>query len=305
VVDGSCHRAAAGGGPGPEVITVSAPSGPTDGSPRIVDVLVFLRLSDRGMETDADDRVAAAVAALSEREPERAGDEFTRAAWLNLADPRPAESLSPFDADDRGWVGAGLRWLTVATVAYRVAGQDARAARRGAEGIAVARDLRTGLDAPGQGACLDEFVGDLRTVAGMDGADEAYADAAAAYRAAGDAVDDPHRLATSPLFEAAAAPIKQVARGPANGEIAVEWDDLHGDDPADPGAFLAGRATYKRQRFPSLVARVLEEGRLAAPRGTTAYGDDHHRCPDCGAADVNWTAGHVLCLRCSAPMEGA
>jgi len=255
------------------------------------------------METDADDRVAAAVAALSEREIEHAGDEFTRAAWLTLADPRPSESLSPFDADDRGWVGAGLRWLAVAAVAYRVAGRDARAARRSAHGIAVARDLHTALEMPAQRACLDEFVADFRAVADMDGVEAAYTDAADAYRAAGDTVDDPHRLATSPLFEAAAAPIKQVARGPANGEIAVEWDDLHGDDPADPGSFLAARATYKRQRFPSLVARVVDEGRLAAPRGTTAYGDDHHRCPDCGSSDVNWTAGHVLCLRCSAPME--
>jgi hypothetical protein len=160
----------------------------------------------------------------------------------------------------------------------------------------------TTLDAPAQRACLAEFVADFRAVAGMDGVDDAYADAADAYRDA-DGVDDPRRVATSPLFEAAAAPIQQVARGPANGEIAVEWGDLHGSDPADAGAFLARRATYKRQRFPSLVDRVVGDGRLAAPRGTTAYGDDHHRCPACGSTDVNWVAGHVLCLRCSAPME--
>ncbi|WP_338741167.1 hypothetical protein [Haloplanus salilacus] len=254
------------------------------------------------METDTDDRVAAAVAALSDRATERAGDEFTRAAWLSLADPRPPEELSPFDADERGWVGAGLRWLVVSAVAYRVAGRDARATRRGAEGIAVARDLLTTLDAPAQRGCLAEFVADFRTVAAMDGVDDAYADAADAYRDA-DGVDDPRRVATSPLFEAAAAPIKQVARGPANGEIAVEWADLHGSDPADAGAFLARRATYKRQRFPSLVDRVVDDGRLAAPRGTTAYGDDNHRCPACGSTDVNWIADHVLCLRCSAPME--
>lgn len=255
------------------------------------------------METDADDRIAAAVAALSDRATERAGDEFTRAAWLSLADPRPAEELSPFDADDRGWVGAGLRWLVVAAVAYRAAGRDVRATRRGAEGIAVARDLRTALDAPAQRACLDEFVADFRAVSGMDGINDAYADAADAYRDAADSVDEPRRVATSPLFEAAAAPIKQVARGPANGEIAVEWEDLHGSDPADPGAFLARRPTYKRQRFPSLVDRVVDDGWVAAPRGTTAYGDDHHRCPACGSTDVNWIAGHVLCLRCSTPME--
>jgi hypothetical protein len=257
------------------------------------------------MDTDADARIAAGVTALSERATERAGDEFTRAAWLSLADPRPAEERSPFDADDRGWVGEGLRWLVVATVAYRVAGRDGRASRRGVEGVAVARDLQTTLDGPAQGACLDEFVADCRLVAGMDDAESAYRAAEDAYREAGAAVDDPHRRATSPLFRAATEPIQQVARGPANGEIAVEWEDLHGADPSDPGAFLARRAAYKRQRFPSLLARVVDEGRLAAPRGTTEYGNDSFRCPDCESTDVNWTAGLTLCLRCSAPMERA
>jgi len=66
------------------------------------------------MTTETDARVAAGVTALAERAEERAGDEFTRAAWLSLADPRPAAELSPFDADERGWVGEGLRWLVVA-----------------------------------------------------------------------------------------------------------------------------------------------------------------------------------------------
>lgn len=68
-----------------------------------------------------------------------------------------------------------------------------------------------------------------------------------------------------------AAPFEQVARSTADGEIAVTWEDLHGADPDDSGAFLAHRASYKRQRFPSLVGRVLSDGYLAAPRGTTAY----------------------------------
>jgi hypothetical protein len=253
-------------------------------------------------EADVDAHVAAGVAALSERATERAGDEFTRAAWLALAEPRPAAELSPFDADDRGWVGPGLRWLVVAAVAYRVAGRDARASRRGVEGIAVARDLRMALSQPAQRACLDEFVADYRVAAGMDDAAAAYRKAEDAYREAAAAVDDPLRVATSPLFRAAAAPIQQVARGPANGELAVEWDDLHGADPSAPGAFLARRAAYKRGRFPSLLARVVD-GRLAAPRGTTEYGSDTYRCPDCESTDVNWTAGLTLCLRCSAPME--
>jgi hypothetical protein len=109
--------------------------------------------------------------------------------------------------------------------------------------------------------------------------------------------------ATRPLFEAAALPIKQVARGPADGEIAVGWDDLHGPDPNDPGAYLAHRARYKARRFPELAATVLREGYLAAPRGTTEYGNDVFTCPECGSNDVNWTGESTLCMRCSAPME--
>jgi len=51
---------------------------------------------------DSDHRTVA-VGALADREYERAGDAYTRAAWDRLADPR--EGLSPFEADERGWVG--------------------------------------------------------------------------------------------------------------------------------------------------------------------------------------------------------
>lgn len=88
----------------------------------------------------------------------------------------------------------------------------------------------------------------------------------------------------------------------ADGEIAIAWEDLHGPDPSDPGRFLAHRARYKRQRFPELVERVVADGHLAAPRGTTEYGNATYRCPACAATDVNWVAGQTLCLRCSTPM---
>jgi len=243
----------------------------------------------------------AAVAALAVHEYGTAGDEYTREAWQVLADPRPDQD--PFAADEHGWVGPGLAAFVTAAVAYRVAGQPDRAVHRGVEGIAVARDLKTALDRPVQRACLDEFVADLRAAGGLDGAADAYVAAADAYADAGTSVTDPREYATRPLFEAAADPIRQVARGPANGERAVTWADLHGDDPSDPGEFLAARATYKRQRFPGLVDRAVADGTLAAPRGTTEYDTDHHRCPECGSTDVNWVAESVLCLRCSAPTD--
>jgi hypothetical protein len=241
----------------------------------------------------------AAVDALAAREYERAGDRYTRGGRRVLADPR--DGRDPFDPDEKGWVGQGLQQLLAATVAYRVAGGDKRATQRAVEGIAAARDFETVLDAPGQAACLAEFVADFRVAGDLGDAGAGYDAAADRYEAAGDAVDSPQALATTPLFEAAAATIKQVARGQANGEIAIKWEDLHGSDPARAGDFLAHRAQFKKQRFPSLLDRAIADDHLAAPRGTTEYDNDTHQCPNCGSNHVNWAGTGILCLRCSRP----
>jgi hypothetical protein len=243
----------------------------------------------------------AAIDALADRDYELAGDQSTRAARSVLADPRPEQS--PFAPDDRGWVGRGIQYFVVATVSYRVAGTDARATRRAGEAIAAAHDLKHGLTHPAQHACLDEFVADLTTAGGLQDIDESYATAAKSYRSAAGDVDALYELATSPLFMSALEPIQQVARGQAHGEIAIEWDDLHGGDPDAVSSFLAHRATYKQQRFPGLVQQAVSDGHLAAPRGTTEYSNANYRCPACGADDVNWSGSGVVCLRCSTPME--
>jgi hypothetical protein len=240
-----------------------------------------------------------AVSHLAARSYGAAGDAYTRAGRHHLADPRENE-LDPFAPDPKGWVGAGLADLCIAAVCYRLAGADTRATYRAVEGAAAARDFRTVLEEPVQRACLTEFAADCQVAGGMDAAD-GYEDAADRYEA--DPVDDPVAWATTPLFEAANLPIKQVARGPANGEIAVQWDDLHGPDPNDRGPYLAYRARYKARRFPQLVDTVLREGYLAAPRGTTEYGNDVFTCPSCGSSDVNWTGESTLCMRCSTPVE--
>jgi len=244
---------------------------------------------------------SAAIEALAAREYERAGDAYTRAAWETLAEPRDGQS--PFEITEKGWVGRGLQALTVATVAYRVAEQPERATHRAVEGVAIARDLEGIAERAPQSACFAEFVADFRLVGGLDGAGEAYREAERAYRTGDEEIEEPQYWGTTPLFEAAAGTIQQVARGSANGEIAVTWEDLHGPDPSQAGEFLAHRAQFKRQRFDSLLARTLSEGYLAAPRGTTEYGNDQYQCPSCASSDVNWTGEQVLCLRCSTPMR--
>jgi hypothetical protein len=251
------------------------------------------------MSTQDGGHRKAAVGALAAREYARAGDEYTRAGRRVLADPRPGRD--PFAPDEQGWVGDGVCHLVTGALAYRVAGRDGRAVHRGVEGAAVARDLTDALDRPVQRACLTEFVADCRVAGGLEGVADAYDEAAEAYEDT--AVDDPRRWTTTPLFEAAATPLQQVARGLADGEIAVTWEDLHGRDPANPGAFLAHRARYKKRRFPGLVERAVDRGHLAAPRGTTEYDNASYRCPACGSTDVNWTADRTLCLRCSTPVE--
>ena len=251
------------------------------------------------MNTQDAGHYDAAVDALAAREYETAGNRYTRGGRRVLADPRPG--LDPFEPDEKGWIGQGLQHLLAATVSYRVAGADRRATQRAVEGIAATRDFETVLETPGQSACLAEFVADFRVAGGLDGADAAYEAAAERYAAAGEDVESPQVLGTTPLFGAAAATIKQVARGQANGEIAIKWEDLHGSDPSQAGDFLAHRARFKRQRFAGLVERAVADGHLAAPRGTTEYNNETRRCPNCGSTDVNWAGTDVLCMRCSTP----
>ncbi len=252
------------------------------------------------MNTQDGGHYDEAIDAVAVRKYETAGNRYTRGGRRVLADPR--DGLDPFEPDEYGWVGQGLAQLLLAAVAYRVAGVSDRAKQRAVEGIAAGRDFETVLVGPAQNACLAEFVADFRVVGGLDGASEA-AEAAIERYETDESIDAPQTIATSPLFGAAALPIKQLARGQNNGEIAVTWDALHGPDPSRPGEFLAHRVRYKRQRLAGLVERAVTEGQLAAPRGTTAYNTDTHRCPNCESADVNWAGTGPLCLRCSTPMD--
>jgi hypothetical protein len=242
-----------------------------------------------------------AVAALADRNYDAAGDAFARAGWQVLA--RPRHDQGPFDADEKGWIGEGIQHLVTSAICYRIADRPDRAAHRGTEADAVAADFQTVLTQPVQQACLQEIGADARLAGGLDGTADAYGDAAESYRGAAESVDDPQYWGTTPLFQAAAAPLQQVARSTANGEIAIAWEDLHGADPAAPGPFLAHRATLKRQRFPTLLKTVIDDGYLAAPRGTTEYNNATYRCPECGSNDVNWVGESVLCMRCSGPLE--
>lgn len=242
---------------------------------------------------------AAAIDALARHDYQQAGDMYTRAAWQVLAEPRV--NGNPFTPTEQGWVGDGIKYFVLAGISYRVADKPTRAKRRAVEGIAVTKDLITATDQSAQKACFREFVGDCRVMGDLEGSDQAYTQAQTAYRNA--TIENPQSWATTPLFEASAAPIKQLARGLADGEIAISWETLHGSDPDQPGAFLAHRPQYKRQRFAELLEQAVDVGELAAPRGSTAYDTDEYQCPNCSSKAVNWVGENTLCLRCSHPTK--
>ena len=254
-----------------------------------------MHVNDGGYHTEA-------VSHLADRDYVSAGNSYSRAGWSILAEPQSGRS--PFDKDEHGYVGRALQEMFSSAVCYRIAGQDQRARSRSKEGVAVSNDLAESFGSPVQKACLREFIADFRTVSpDSEGYRDAYENAADSYRSAVDQGTEPRSVSATALFRSASEGIKQLGRTLANGEIAIEWEDLHGPDPSEPGEFLAHRAKYKLQRLPSLLDGVLQEGFLAVPRGSTEYSTDHHRCPECGSKDVNWVADTVLCLRCSRHTE--
>jgi|GEM_PF-610027 len=254
------------------------------------------------MHTDDDGHHDRAVAAVATGDLGAAADAYTRGARAVLAAPRP--DVDPLDADPKGWVGDGVRLLECAAIAYHAAGATDRRDARVLEARGVCADLQQTLTAPGQRACVTEAIADLQRIGADAAAAEATATAAIdAYADAADAIDDVQVVATTPLFTAVAAPIAQLARGQDDGEIVLGYDALHGPDHTDVAGFLAHRVRTKQARWPGLLATAAETRSLAAPRGTTAYSVQTHRCPACGSRDINWVAGLELCLRCSTPLE--
>jgi hypothetical protein len=234
---------------------------------------------------DGDDR---AIRALGDGDHRAAADAYTLGAYGTLAGH---EGFRRDAFGERTEAGRAVCHLVRAAVCHRIAGDDAGARNRAMQGALVASDQkrrREGVDA----AACDELVGHCRVAADeRDRAGDAYDRAAAGYDAAG--LDDPAGATTRPLLQAGTDLVTHLSR-PDD----VEWDEIHGTG----SDALARRVRFVRSRLPSMVAARVEAGKLHAPRGSTEYGTGF-RCPDCGAADVNYVADAVLCLRCDAPIE--
>ena len=247
--------------------------------------------------TGADDDLEhrdRAIRALADGRTADAGDEYTLAAYGELSGYEGRRSAA-FDPDGRGRIGYPLAALFLAGVCYRIAGADGRARNRSGQGILVVGDQREHvLDSPVERAACHEWVGDFRTLTGDSGrARAAYDRAADAYADA--APDRPAEWTARPFLQPNTDAVLQLSR-PDD----LDWGDVHGADGSDA---LSRRLRFKRSRLHSLLETRVDEGRLFAPRGSTEYGVDAFRCPDCEADDVNYVARTVLCLRCNAEVD--
>lgn len=245
------------------------------------------------MGTDLSHRDAA-IRALGDDRYDVAADHYTLSAHAELAGLQGRHRRA-YGVDDGQWVGEALAAFALAGVCHRLVGADGRARNRAGQGILVVGDHRAHVfEASVMQAACHEWIGDLRTIAGdADRARAAYDRAESAYADADP--DDPVSWSTRPLLQAGTDLVLQLSR-PDD----LQWADLHGSGPADA---LAHRVRFKRSRLASLLSRRLEDGTLHPPRGSTEYGTDVFRCPDCGAPDVNYVAETVLCLRCGSSVD--
>lgn len=238
--------------------------------------------------TDELDHADRAVRLLGPERWREAADTYTLGSYGTLAG---YEGFKRKLTDDRTSAGDALRYLFLAGICARLAGDDAGARNRALQGILIATDYRRHVDGVDVAAC-HEWVGHLRVLAGNEEASEAYDRALAAYEAADPA--DPAAATTRPLLQAGTDLITQVSR-PDD----AAWDDIHGDG----STALARRVRFTRTRLPEYLDAREQEDHLHAPRGSTEYDNGSYQCPACGANDINHVAGTVLCLRCDVPTD--
>lgn len=127
-----------------------------------------------------------AEAAHEENDLVTAGDLYTRTAYAYVAS-------GPYDPG--GWTSKGLYCLLLAATAYKVAGRDQLCENRCRQGILIAEDVSeralagstpSNIYDDAKRGVWQEYIGDFRLVAGLDGADEAYDRATNVYVEAGD-----------------------------------------------------------------------------------------------------------------------
>lgn len=210
---------------------------------------------------------ARASGLIAEGEYAAAGERLTLAGYETLGD----EGLDP---GIPGFSARGFELLYRAALAFRVAGEDARAANRSRQGIAIVEDYRDHVYRHDMSrAIATEFVGDFRVVAGRDGYGEAYERAADLYRTG--ECDSVLGWWSEPISECANGTFYRTLKRTGGDRKDVSLTRGRPDDRE----WLAARPEIKREQLPSLVGRLVDGGEMVVdpdPR-------DDVRCPECAA----------------------
>ncbi|ERG98452.1 MAG: hypothetical protein J07HQX50_02492 [Haloquadratum sp. J07HQX50] len=233
-----------------------------------------------------------AIEALASRDYLEAGNYYMRSAYARLSG-ESERGRDLFTSEGGNWSGYALESMLLATVCSQIAGNESRARGRAGQGILIASDLRdTVLSQLGLQAGCEEWVGLFRAVTQKsERANAAFERAETRYGSVESS--EKVELTTEPLLQASERALRQISR-PDD----FQWDDMHGSAPSNA---LSRRIQFIRSRVPTFMKSRLDAGHLHAPRGSTEYGNEKFRCPDCGSHDINYVADTVLCLRCDTP----
>jgi hypothetical protein len=141
----------------------------------------------------------------------------------------------------------GLRNLMSGVTCYRLGQSTTRAQNLAEQGILIAEDVRDHVATfDAQRALMKEYIGDLRVIADLDGADGAYQTAHDEYAE----IDNPIHWQAEPAFQVLMTEFLSMTK-------AAGHDIPRMEKPSIKSESLVDRITYKRERFPEIVESLL------------------------------------------------
>lgn len=191
----------------------------------------------------------------TEEKLETAGAYYTSAAYEGIRDFRWSpdflieQSMEYPNVSSFGW---GLRELLLATLCYRLDGNEGRARNRAQQGVIIVEDVQQYEELfqndPRQGWC-HEVIGDFRLVAGLAGYDESYKKGAALYQG----IENPIGWQSESEFEFFMQPLVMFANS-------VDYGLDDETESAIRRRSLTDRIAYKRDHYPKIVEQVVRAG---------------------------------------------
>jgi len=181
----------------------------------------------------------------------RSNQDFTQAAGLftSLSHHYFGDSKIRIKPLDENQVEAtlGLRNLMSAVTCYRLGQEKTRARNLAEQGILVAEDIREHVATfDAQRALMKEYIGDLRVIADLNRAEDAYRIAHAEYTD----IDNPIHWQAEPAFQVLMTEFLSMAKAAGHDIPRMEKPNVKAES-------LANRIAYKREHFPEIVESLL------------------------------------------------